>query len=144
MFKQIFRITFVTLIWKQYKSVIVSTLLLFAFLWLAGNVHEDYLVYAADQNDEGLVGRSFLYKWIALVSGVLVYLSYHWLRSGDSKKVDESQPSNGYFSKGKSSKAKIDSFSNSEQSDDDPFAELRNKEKLRSRAEILVDKDKRS
>lgn len=144
MFKQIFRITFVTLIWKQYKRLIVSTLLLFAFLWLAGNVHEDYLVYATNQNDEGLVGRSFLYKWIALVSGVLVYLSYHWLGNGSSNKSGESQSSNGYFSKGKSSKAKIDSFPNSEQSDDDPFAELRKKHKLRSRAEMLVDKDKHS
>ena len=144
MFKQIFRITFVTLVWKQYKSVIVSTLLLFAFLWLVGNVHEDYLVYAADQNDEGLVGRSFLYKWIALVSGVLLYLSYHWLRSGSSKTIKEPQSKNAYFSKGNSGKAKINSFPENEQSDDDPFAELRKKDKLRSRAEILVDKEKRS
>ena len=141
MFKQIFRITFVTLVWKQYKSAIVSTLLLFAFLWLAGNVHEDYLVYAAEQNDEGLVGRSFLYKWIALVSGVLIYLSYHWLRSASSKTVKESRPNNGYFSKGSGSNGKTNSLADNDQGDD-PFAELRNKDKLRSRAEILVDKQK--
>ena len=107
-------------------------------------MHEDYLVYAADQNDEGLVGRSFLYKWIALVSGVLVYLGYHWLRSGRSKKVEKPQSNSGYFGKSQSSKGKIDSFPESKQSDDDPFADLRKKHKLRSRAEILVDKEKGS
>ncbi|MFT7525208.1 MAG: hypothetical protein ACI9LY_000340 [Arenicella sp.] len=141
MFKQIFRITFVTLVWKQYKSAIVSTLLLFAFLWLVGNVHQDYLVYATEQNNEGLVGRSFLYKWMALVSGVLFYLSYHWLRSTSSKTVKEVQPKNGCFTNGNSSNGKTNSFSDNDQSDD-PFAELRNKGKLRSRAEILVDKQK--
>jgi hypothetical protein len=141
MFKQIFRITFVTLVWKQYKSAIVSTLLLFAFLWLVGNVHQDYLVYAAEHNDEGLVGRSFLYKWIALVGGVLLYLSYHWLRSTSSKTVKEVQPKNGYLTKGNSSNRKNNLFSDNDH-DDDPFAELRNKGKLRSRAEILVNKKK--
>ncbi|MFT4630551.1 MAG: hypothetical protein ACI9WC_001906 [Arenicella sp.] len=141
MFKQIFRITFVTLIWKQYKRAIASTLLLFAFLWLVGNVHQDYLVYAAEQNDEGLVGRSFLYKWLALVSGVLLYLSYHWLRSTSSKSVKEIQPKNGYFTKNNSSNGKANSLPDGDQGDD-PFAELRNKNKLRSRAEILVDKQK--
>lgn len=141
MFKQIFRITFVTLFWKQYKSVIVSTALLFAFLWLVGNVHQDYLVYAAEQNDEGLVGRSFLYKWLALVSGVLLYLGYHWLRSTSSKTVKEVQPKNGYFTKGNSSNGKNHLLPDNDQGDD-PFAELRNKDKLRSRAEILVDKQK--
>lgn len=141
MFKQIFRITFVTLVWKQYKSAITSTLLLFAFLWLVGNVHQDYLVYATEQNNEGLVGRSFLYKWIALVSGVLFYLSYHWLRSTGSKTVKEVQSKNGYFTNGNSSTGKTNSFPDNDQGDD-PFTELRNKGKLRSRAEILVDKQK--
>ena len=98
-------------------------------------------MYAAEQNDEGLVGRSFLYKWLALASGVLLYLSYHWLRSTSSKAVKEVQPKKGYFTKGNKSNGGKHSLPDNDLCDD-PFAELRNKGKLRSRAEILVDKQK--
>ena len=55
-FKQIFRIAFVALIWKQYKALIVSTLLLIAFLLLISNVHDDYLTHSQLQNDAADAG----------------------------------------------------------------------------------------
>ena len=131
MFKQIFRLAFITVIWKQYKGIIVSTLVLFIYLWLVGSVHADYMSYAETQSDEALVGSSFLYKWAALLSGVIIYIVYNFFRGSNSK--NEEKP---VTQKKTPSKliltGKLDA--------DDPFAEIRNKEKLRTRAEILVDR----
>ena len=90
MFKQIFRLTFATFIWKQYKRIIVSTLLLFAYLWLVGSIHSDFLSYAELQTDQTMAGRSFLLKWAALVSGVVLYLAYNFIRSAKRKAKDSS------------------------------------------------------
>jgi len=139
MFKQIFRITFITFVWKQYKHVIVSTLILFAYLWLVGSVHEDYLSYAELQEDDSLAGRSFLMKWAAFASGVILYLVYHWFRGA---KVRAGKLGSGSESKTSSGKrhAAINTF-DSNNDEDDPFAAIREKKKLRSRAEIMIDKN---
>ena len=131
MFKQIFRLAFVTVIWKQYKGIIVSTLVLFIYLWLVGSVHADYMSYAEAQSDEALVGRSFLYKWAALISGVVIYIAYNFFRGSrpETKNKTTSQ-----------SKTNAKLIIAGENNSDDPFAEIRQKEKLRTRAEILVDK----
>lgn len=131
MFKQVFRITFVTFVWKQYKQIIVSTVLLFAYLWLVGGVHADYLSYAELQSDQSLAGKSFIYKWAALISGVLCYLGYHSLRRRKSARL-----------KNKSAGKATAKLTDSEQNDGpDPFAEIRLKSKLRSRSEIMIDKE---
>ena len=139
MFKQIFRITFVTFIWKQYKRVIVSTATLFAYLWLVGSIHADYLSYAELQADEVLIGYSFLLKWAALIAGVILYLAYHFIRGarrrGKSQNPDASSKTTAL--------KKANSIADGEQQGPDPFAEIRSKRKLRSRAEIMMDKHDR-
>lgn len=131
MFKQIFRLAFVTVIWKQYKGIIVSTLILFTYLWLVGSVHADYMSYAEIQSNDALVGRSFLYKWAALIIGVIIYIIYNFVRGSSSKDEEKSATQ-------KKTPSKL--IISGELDADDPFAEIRNKEKLRTRAEILVDK----
>ena len=131
MFKQIFRLAFVTVIWKQYKGIIVSTLVLFTYLWLVGSVHADYMSYAETQGDDALVGRSFLYKWAALIAGVVSYIVYNFFRGS------RSEPNNKATSQ---TKANAKLIIVGELNDDDPFAKIRTKEKLRTRAEMLVDK----
>ena len=136
MFKQVFRITFVTLIWKQYKRLIVSTLVLFAYLWLVGSIHEDYLNYAELQSDANLAGKSFIYKWAALMAGVLIYISFHLFRG---KKAGQ---------RNKTRSTKLNAKPNTSPTDPeqnegpDPFAEIRLKKKLRSRSEIMINKQK--
>ncbi|MEM7360895.1 MAG: hypothetical protein AAF431_17525 [Pseudomonadota bacterium] len=142
MFKQIFRLTFITLVWKQYKHVIVSTVILFAYLWLVGSVHADYLSYAEMQEDDSLAGASFLMKWAAFIVGVVVYIGFHWLRGRKEKK---SEAKSGPVFSPKS--GKIDSFNSVKSKDGqveeiDPFAEIRAREKLRTRAEIMMEKNK--
>ena len=135
MFKQIFRITFVTLVWKQYKQIIVSTLMLFAYLWLVGSIHADYLSYAELQADESLAGHSFLMKWAALATGVVLYIAYHFIR-GSRRKSEKIIAS----SKSKENKVKSKPNSDNELDSPDPFAQIRAKDKLRTRLEIMNDK----
>lgn len=128
MFKQVFRLTFITFVWKQYKRVIVSTFLLFAYLWLVGKIHGDFLDYARlEQNSD--VGTSFLIKWAALVFGALLYLFYHFTRRRKPASSDDG-----------SARKNIAAMNVDDA--DDPFAEIRKRKKLRSRAEMLIEKEK--
>jgi len=126
MFKQVFRLTFVTFIWKQYKRIIVSTALLFAYLWFVGFAHSEYLDFATREEIKN-VGNSFFVKWLALIFGVAVYFIFHFLApSRNKQKNDKSKD-----------KIKVTPLAEGEP---DPFDQIRNKEKLRTRAEIIIDK----
>ena len=128
MFKQVFRLTFVTFIWKQYKRVIVSTALLFAFLWFVGFAHSEYLDYATREGVEN-VGSSFFIKWIALILGVATYFLFHYLT-----------PSRKDLKNNKNKESII--VMPLADGEPDPFDQIRNKEKLRTRAEIVIDENK--
>ena len=80
MLKQVFRTAFVVLIWKQYKTAIISTALLFFYLYLVGSIHADYLIHARLQTPPSLLGMSFVIKWLALTAGVLLYAVFHFIR----------------------------------------------------------------
>jgi len=127
-FKQAFRLAFVALIWKQYKAVIISTLLLFLYLFLVSNIHSDYLTHAELQQDASGSGLSFVYKWLAFAIGVLAYFLYHFLRG--KKKVSK-KPS--------SSSTSVSSQDSSDE--EDPFAAIRERKELRSRADFIEGKD---
>ncbi len=127
-FKQAFRLAFVALIWKQYKAVIISTLLLFIYLFLVSSIHSDFLTHTELQNDASSSGLSFVYKWLAFALGVAVYFLFHFLRGRKaSKKTAEPASKN------------VSATSDSDE--DDPFASIRERKELRSRADFLEGKD---
>ncbi|MGK0374112.1 MAG: threonine/homoserine/homoserine lactone efflux protein [Arenicella sp.] len=128
-FKQIFRVAFVTLIWKQYKALIVSTFLIIAYVLLVGNVHSDYLTHSQLQKDTSASGISFIYKWAAYTAGILLYFGFHALRSKRPKKQDLADKA-----KQANKTAKHDP--------QDPFAAIREKDKLRSRADFIEQQPK--
>jgi len=133
MFKQVFRVAFVTLIWKQYKHIIVSTLILFAFLFLVGNIHSDFLKHAELQGDKSGLGLSFVYKWLAFAGAVGLYFVYHFMRTRQTdNKTGEKSKKRGVKSK---------NTQTVEEGDDDPFDKIRSRKKLRSRADFLIDSD---
>lgn len=130
-FKQVFRIAFVALIWKQYKAVIISTLLLFGYLFLVGSIHADFLTHTELQKDTSGSGLSFLYKWLAFAVGVGIYFLFHYLRGRKSNKANKS---------GRIVKGKEDGLP-TEGDKDDPFAAIRERKELRSRADFLDGKE---
>ncbi|MFT6407631.1 MAG: hypothetical protein ACJAQ6_001044, partial [Arenicella sp.] len=121
-FKQIFRVAFITLIWKQYKALIVSTFLLVAYLLLVGSLHNDFLTHSQLQKDTSGSGISFVYKWLAYTVGIVLYFGFHALRNSRPKKQALQQKA-----KQANKQAKHDS--------EDPFASIREKDTLRSRAD---------
>ena len=123
MFKQVFRLTFITFVWKQYKRAIVSTILLFGYLYLVGSIHDDYLSYAKLEQGAD-VGASFIVKWSALIFGVLIFFAYHFLRRSQA-------------AGNKDDTAKLTETDD----DNDPFAQLRKRKKLRSKAEMIIDQE---
>ncbi len=127
MFKQVFRLTFITFIWKKYKRLIVSTLLLIAYLWIIGFAHSEYLSYAELQNQQEHVGSSFFIKWIAMLVGVVAYFLFYF-----------------FFTGKKHHKQNSDTTMMASKKDDesDPFDAIRKKDKLRSKAEMIIDKHK--
>ena len=130
MFKQVFRVAFVALIWKQYKGIIVSTLLLFAYLLLVSMLHEDYLNHLDRQEQSSSSGLSFVYKWLAYAFGIAAYFLFHWWRSRPETKTNTMRE--------KKSASKKNELENPEE---DPFANIRKRKNLRSRADFIDGKD---
>ena len=126
-FKQVFRFAFVALIWKQYKASIVSTVILFAYLYLVGSLHADFLEHSRLNDDKQNLGLSFVYKWAAFAFGLIVYFAYHYWRPREKNLAKEKQ---------RQLEKELDELS----PEDDPFAEIRARKKLRSRADFLIDK----
>ena len=135
MFKQAFRFAFVALIWKQYKATIVSTLLLFAYLFLISNLHNDYLNHLELQQQSTSSGLSFIYKWIAYLVGISIYFLFHWWRS---KTANDKKSKKKFYNK-KNTEQNV--IKKDIDADDDPFAKIRERKELRSRADFLEGKD---
>lgn len=135
-FKQVFRLAFITFIWKQYKAWIVSTIILLTYLFVIGQIHADLLQIWELNKDTSHTSVSLLYKWAAYISGISIYGCYHLFRRKtppkDLKKAAKEEQ--------KQLKKELSSLP----SDEDPFNEIRHRNKLRSRTDFLLDKEKMS
>ncbi len=128
-FKQIFRVAFIALIWKQYKSLIISSLLLIAYLLLVGSIHDDYLTHAKLQKDSTSTGLSFIYKWLAYGLGILIYFVFHFFNGLKTSKEDLNEKA-------------VQANKDAKNDDSDPFAAIREMDKLRSRADFIEQQKK--
>lgn len=128
-FKQIFRVAFIALIWKQYKSLIISSVLLIAYLLLVGSVHDDYLTHAKLQKDSASTGISFIYKWLAYGLGILIYFAFHFFNGLRTSKEDLNEKA-------------VQANKDAKNDDSDPFAAIREMDKLRSRADFIEQQKK--
>ena len=134
-FKQVFRLAFITFIWKQYKAWIVSTVILLASLFIIGQVHADLLQVWELNKDTSYTSVSLLYKWSAYIACISIYCCYHMFRQKkppkNSTKVAKEEQ--------KQLKKELADLPPSE----DPFSEIRKRNKLRSRSDFLLDKEKK-
>lgn len=135
MLKNLLHLTVLTVIWKRYRKLILSTLLLFLWFWLLGHLHDDYIRYIELNEDKQFLALSFVIKWLAYIVAVIGYLLYNArfsLRVGSPREVSGMQDSLENF------KAQDD-----RQLDvDDPFAQIRQRDKLRSRADFVIEKSR--
>jgi len=140
------------LLWRRYKFLLVSLILLIVFVFLVGQVHQDYLAYA--QSTGGVaVGWSFAVKWLVWILGIVVFLALnHWANQRKQKQNDAQDKNSALQriikwknkSQEKTGEAKLSdkapdkSPNKGEQKG--PFAALREKEKLRTYADIIIEK----
>lgn len=134
MFKQLFRLTVVTYVWKRYKAIIVSTVILFVFFWLVGQLHQDYLSYGDLNEDKEYIGASFVIKWLAFIIGFIIYVLFNsW--QGKRANGTKDLPNDTVNTAQLSSVPSVD-----EMQANDPFHEIRQKDKLRSKADMIIEK----
>ncbi|VUD64704.1 hypothetical protein TDB9533_03381 [Thalassocella blandensis] len=138
MFKQIFKLTVVSVVWKRYKAAIISTLALFIYYWLVEKLHEDYLHYISLQQSDSNIGFSFLLKWFFLASGLGLYLLFNFWRK---RPVKSPLPHLDLKHKKKTNKQTPQSADSTADADD-PFANIRKREKLRSKADFVIEQEK--
>jgi len=130
MLKNLLHLTLLTVLWKRYKSIIVSTLLLFVFFWLVGKLHADYVSYSELNNDHKYLAFSFFIKWCAFIVGVVIYLLFNsfFPRSKNTENIDPTETKKNLPEKPAAP---------------DPFDEIRGRKKLRSRADFIIEKNKK-
>ncbi|MBT1449900.1 hypothetical protein KJ365_03330 [Glaciecola sp. XM2] len=137
------------LLWRRYKFLLVSLLVLIVFIFLSGQLHQDYLSYA-QSTDSVSVGWSFAIKWLSWLVAVVVFFALNnWHNNKKQAQVDV-KDNNSTLQRILSWKKahpeeeqnKRERNPSDEQVDrsDDPFAHLREKDKLRTYADIIIDK----
>jgi len=181
MMNQIFRITFVTFIYKRYKQTILSSALLLFVLWLIEKVHQDFVSYSQLNEDTSYLALSFGLKWLTFICVTGLYTAWNLVFKKESFKKDklskeelkkygkmlneegelqddllakmQSIPLNKAEDKkkaeSKTKKASAQQSSEQAHKDEasdkhqpDPFAQIRNKESLNSKADFVL-KNKR-
>ncbi len=143
MMNQLFRLTFITFVWKKYKQLIVSTLILILLLWIVEQVQQDFVAYSQLNSDTSYLALSFIVKWavftLLCVGFVVVNLSF-------GKSTLQKKPAKSFFNhKNKeavgSVSPKKDQNDESSPETGDPFDAIRNKSQLRSKADLLLKKE---
>jgi hypothetical protein len=152
------------LLWRKYKFFILSLIVLIAFIFVVGQVHQDYLRYNELQDTPSNIGISFAVKWIIWAGSITLFLvaNHYFNRYKRNQKELASEQSNSALSKllkwklrfgsessdsngstnteDKSANKKASVVNKEEQNLDDPFASIRTKEKLRSYADVVIEK----
>jgi hypothetical protein len=130
MLRNLVQLTLLSVFWRRYKSIILSTFVLFLYLWLIGKLHQDYVDYSELNNDHEYLALSFVIKWCAFILGIMIYLLLNSLFPRSKKLVPTVAKKNQKT--GSDQHAVVD-----------PFAEIRQRKKLRSRADFIIEKHKR-
>jgi hypothetical protein len=89
------------LLWRKYKFFLLSLIVLIAFIFVVGQVHQDYLRYNELQGLPSNIGLSFAIKWLIWVASiVLFWVSNHYFNQYKRQlKELESEQSNSALSK---------------------------------------------
>lgn len=148
------------LLWRQYKFLIASLILLVVSIFIIGQVHDDYISYAQTSEQAAQVGWSFVVKWMAWLLAVILFLISNHIVNARKEKLKARNPSKSLKSilsfkalrganKEASAAANVinqketgceNNTKQQQESSGDPFAHLRDKDKLRSFADLLIEK----
>ena len=140
MFNQLLKWTLVISIWRKYKKHIGITIILILALFLTSLVHQDFVNYSL-ASDNSSLGLSYLVKWLVY----LVLVSIYWFSVG---KINENASKDSDLHKkmkaSKQRKPKSTTLDQEDSSSQDPFANIRGKKTLRSKADIALEKQSKN
>jgi hypothetical protein len=158
------------LLWRNYKVLIVTTLLLIFTIVIINMAHSDYLTWAQMQEPVVATGMSFIYKYCAYVALLVGFFVINHYANKRLEAEEAAQKGKGNavldkilkakekvtsttkatFSQAKtdkeavaSAKAQVEAENQSHNANhdaSDPFANIRNKTKLRTQAEVILAK----
>lgn len=149
MIKQFVRLAIVATVWRRYKSGIISVAALLLFWFVVSFFHGEYISYADATGERQFLAISFFIKWglgsLALSAFVLFHLK-SFRKSPESKQPPQAEAPKPNVQKAKKEpevrpapKPGDEDYKAAE----DPFAALRDKPKLRSRADVELSKKSR-
>ncbi|WP_100657622.1 hypothetical protein [Alteromonas flava] len=135
------------LLWRRYKFLLITLIITVLSIILVGQIHADYLSYSVTTEDPA-VGWSFVLKWAAWLVLVIVFLvANQWYNARKEALAEQRKPNSALQRllkrKSRTSSAAHSETGNEQQDaiqSEDPFAHLRHKEKLRSYADIVIEK----
>jgi len=128
MWKSLLKLSVVSYVWKRYKRTLVAFPLLLVYFWGVGLVHEDFISYVSLEGDNQGVGWSFLIKWLLILVGIVVFIAIHLAGDPDENKHEKESFTHSQANT-KNTREEFDAFSN-----------IRNKGKLRSKADVILEK----
>ncbi|WP_041521807.1 hypothetical protein [Gilvimarinus agarilyticus] len=139
MFRFLAKSALATVIWKRYRRPIVSTLILFISYFFIAMVHGDYVSWATTTAEHQHLWISFVLKWLALIGVTLLYYWYNSRAIAHIDKQDETEAE-----RHTSKKSRRPQTPPPESDAPDPFAAIRQKDKLRSRADVAMAQHKQN
>ncbi|MEO0442379.1 MAG: hypothetical protein AAFZ92_01365 [Pseudomonadota bacterium] len=130
MWNNLLKLTLASYVWKRYRRTLIALPVLLIYFWLVNLIHNDYLAYAELDDSQMGVGLSFVIKWVLVFIGFIIFIIIHFTggsrNSGEHKQV---QPGDQGYGTGASA-------SHADASD-----AIRQKQKLRSRADMILEKN---
>jgi hypothetical protein len=149
-------------LWRNYKFMIISVVVLIVGVFVVGLIHDDYLQWAQYQLSQGdgsvpvSVGWSFIIKYAVYIAGItLCFYANKWVNNKKALEKAQAGEDNSVLKSILSFKTKTSSTAPkskptaapkskpaaaSKTQSNDAFANIRAKKSLRTQADILIDK----
>jgi hypothetical protein len=138
MFNQLLKWTLLISIWRKYKQYVGITVILALALMLTSFLHQDYVDYSLVSNNASL-GLSYVIKWLVY----LVLVTAYWFIVSKIKSTRGKDSDLHRMMKVAENKTAKKAQENANETLDnlsDPFANIREKKSLRSKADIEIEK----
>ena len=132
MFKALAQLLVSSYLWKRYRHRVLPLLGYLLVCALVFLIHSEYLSYAQAAQTTAFVGLSFIVKWILLIAITFGYLNY-WPKADAN---NASSPEQAQRQTTDLSPAKMSD------KEEDRFAALRQKDKLKGRGDFIIEHKK--
>lgn len=141
MWNNLLKLTLVSYVWKRYRRTLIALPVLLLYFWFVNLVHHDIIAYATLNKDTSWLGWSFLVKWLFILLGVVVFVLIH-LKAKPEQSDKLISPLKHAFKESKSQqKATGKNLAEEGITETDAFERIRKKDKLRSKADIVIEKN---